>query len=308
MAWGAKNSQASQVGQGPFTADYNRSYDTNTRNKANSQFAVNPPNSADVGPHDFPGIGPDANERAYKNPSNRYSDPDYPGARQDQGYLGHEVGPRELQTGNAPSGGYTTLPGLGFAEGFQSGAIPDNRRMAERNRGDDWERYQEQVHAQRDSELRYRRSLNVEESWTQFDQDPQPGKPGGFSAPVNAIEDSPYRKDWSDNHSDMGPGSMTHNTNPNKFRNFDYFDRDTNYRQRTRYMNGTHYSMAEHNSLVPYINQAEGGSSVQQYKRNTYYLTPQPWDTTNTDGPSQTAGYATTTTLGSGDFTGSYRL
>jgi len=307
MAWGAKNLMQSQVGAGPFTADYNRNYDTHTAHSSSREFAVNPPDVADVGPYQFSGIGPDKQERAYKNPTNRAPDPIYPGARQDQGYLGHQVGPREIQTGNAPSGGYTTLPGLGFAQGFQSGAIPDNRRINPRNRADDWEDNQAMIHEQRDAELKYRRSLNVGEDWVEFDQLPQAGHAGGLSAPVNAIEDSPYRKDWSDNHSDRGPGSATHNTNPNKFRNFDLFDRDTNYRNRTRYMNGTHYSMAEHKSLNPYTNQVNGGSSVQQYKRNTYYMTPQPWDTTNTDGPSNT-GYDTTVSLAGGNFSSSYRL
>lgn len=308
MGWGRKDLQASSVGSGPFTADYNRNYDTHTAHSSSREFAVNPPDIADVGPYEYSGIGPDKQERAYRNPSNRA--PAVEAHDSQYGYLGDTVGPREIQTGNAPSGGYSTRPGLGFSANQPGvvGANPDRRRINPTNRADDWEENQYAIHENRDAELRYRRSMNTSENFVEFDQLPQAGTPNGLSAPVNAIEDSPYRKDWSDNHSDMGPGSATHNTNPNRFRNYDLFDKDSSYRSRTRYMNGTHYSMAEHKSLNPYINQANGGSSVQQVKRNTYYMTPQPWDTTSTDGPSNVAGYDTVTTLAGGNFSSSYRL
>lgn len=309
MAWGKKNLSAAGVGSGPFAANYNRAYDTHTAHDANQAFAVNPPDIADVGPHAYSGIGPDKQQRAYKNPTTVMADVNYPGETdQYGGYLGHTVGPREIQTGNAPSGGYTTLPGLGFAQGFQSGAIPDNRRITPRNRADDWEDNQAAIHERRDSELKYRRSLNVDEAFVEFDHAPTAGE---FVSPqVNAIEDSPLRKDWNPAHSQYGQGgSATFETNPNRFRNFDYFDRDTDYRNRTRYMNGTHYSMAEHHTLDPYVNSVNGGSSVQQYKRNTYYMTPQPWDGTNTDGPANVPNYATVTDLTGGTQYGtSYRL
>lgn len=308
MGWGRKDLQASSVGAGPFSADYNRNYDTHTAHTSNQEFAVNPPDIADVGPYQFSGLGPDKEARAYRSPLSMSPDVLHGSP---YGYLGDTIGPREIQTGNAPSGGYTTLPGLGFAANQRGvvGVVPDQRRANPRNRSDDWEDNQANIHQQRDAELTYRRSLNVSENWSERDQLPVPGHNGGLSANINAIEDSPYRRDWSDGHAQGGgAGSATHNTNPNKFRNMDAFDRDSSYRSRTRYMNGTHFSMAEHKSLNPYTNQVNGGSSVQQVKRNTYYMTPQPWDTTSTDGPANVAGYDTTTSLAGGNFSSSYRL
>lgn len=304
MAWGSTIPGGNNVGAGPFAADYNRSYDTHTAHTSNTAFAVNPPAFADEGPYEYSGIGPDPIERKYRNPTNRVADQAQHG--DDYGYLGDTIGPREIQTGNAPSGGYATRPGLGFAAGFQRGAIPDNRRVAARNRQDDWEDNQVGIHYQRDANVRSRRQANVRESWTEFDSLPAPVHQ------INAIEDSPYRKDWSDEHMGpgMGGGSATYRTNPNKFRNFDRYDFDSNYANSgSRYNNGTHYSMAVHQTLTPYGPSTDGANPVRA-GRNTYRIQPAPWDTTNTDGPANTPSYVTTNNLGAGGQNGSpsYRL
>jgi hypothetical protein len=286
MGWGKQNLQASSSGAGPYAANYNRAYDSHTQKGSNNAFTTNPPSVSDVGPYEFSGLNA---ERKYVNPTNHVPDQAFHGSL---GYLGDAIGPREIQTGNAPSGGYATLP-FSYTVGFQKNAIPDNRRMAERNRADDWEHYQKPIHVQRDAEQRLRRSENVDEDWATMK-----GAAGPWKSPHNGIEDSPYRRDWPDAH--MGPGgaggSATYHTNPNKFVNYDVFDSATNYKTSgARYLNGTHYSMAVHQTLTPYVQQLDGGTPVRTL-RNTYRLDPQPWDATNTDGPSNTPGYATTVT------------
>jgi hypothetical protein len=303
MAWGkAIPSGSAGVGAGPFAANYNRGFDTGTRKGSNGAFAVNPPAYADEGPYEYSGLGPDPIERAYRNPTNRAPDQGFHGAP--YGYLGDTVGPREIQTGNAPSGGYMT--DMVYSVGFQKGAIPDNRRVAERTRPDDWEARQGPIHARRDAETRSRRAANVRESWVEFDTLPMP------IHQINAVEDSPYRKDWSDAH--MGPGgaggSATYRTNPNRFRNFDRYDFATDRATSgARYLNGTHYSMAVHQTLTPYGPSTDGANPVRA-GRNTFIATPAPWDSTNTDGPANTPGYMTTANLSNGPSQGlpSYRL
>src|SRR5580658_9372567 len=109
MAWGKQLPSGSNgVGTGPFAANYNRNYDTHTEHSSNQAFAVNPPAYADDGPYEFSGVGPDPTDRAYRNPSHRVAGA--LGSGDPYGYLGDTVGPREIQTGNAPSGGYATLP------------------------------------------------------------------------------------------------------------------------------------------------------------------------------------------------------
>jgi hypothetical protein len=305
MGWNRQNLNASGVGAGPYTANYNRSYDTHTEHGSNSAFAVNPPAYADVGPYEYSGRGNDPQVRAYHNPENIIPDVQH-GSQ--YGYLGDTIGPREIQTGNAPSGGYATLP-FSYTVGFQQGALPDNRRMAERNRSDDWHENQYDIYTQRDAERRSRRAGNVSEDWVEFDPVPFPVHP------VNAIEDSPYRKDWPDGHQTGGMpgGSATWRTNPNTFRNLDRYDYPGSYAiSGSRYMNGTHYSMAVHQTLTPYGPSTDGANPVR-VGRNTYRMEPAPWDTTNTDGPSNTPGYSTTISLegtssGTGFGTSSYMI
>lgn len=302
MSFKKQNLQASQMGAGPYAANYNRAYDTHTEKGSNAAFASNPPAYADHGPYEYAGLGTDAGNRAYRNPTNRAADV---AAHGDDGYLGLTMGPKEIQTGNAPSGGYTTRPGLGFTANQKNvvGVEPDLRRMGQRNM--DWEHDQVGAHEVRDRETRYRRGLNVREDWATM----KPvGKPD-LSA-HNGIEDSPYRiHDWPDTHSLTGePGSTTWRTNPNKFDNYDVFDSNTSYRTTgARYNNGTHYSMAVHQTLTPYHSQVDGGTPTRQL-RNTYRLDPQPWDATNTDGPANTPTYQTQTNVGAVSYGQSYRL
>jgi hypothetical protein len=307
MGWGKSPSASSSVGAGAFAADYNRSYDTHTSHTSNTAFAVNPPSYPDTGPYEVSGLGTDKQARAYKSPIN--FEPDQALHGSPYGYLGDQDGPREIQTGNAPSGGYSTRPGLGFTAGGNGivGINPDRRRIRPGNRSDDWEDNQAQIHYWRDRELRFRRAENVQESWVQYDTLPKP------VTQVNAHEDSPYRKDWPDQHMGPGgqPGSATYRKNPNTFRNFDRQFFASNYATGAgaRYNNGTHYSMAVHQTLTPYGPSTDGANPVRA-SRNTYRIDPAPWDTTNTDGPSNTASYATTLNLSGGGSNGSpsYRL
>lgn len=300
MAWGKSIPGGGGMGAGPFAANYNRAYDTHTAKTSNTAFANNDISYADAGPDEYSGVGGDPISRQYRNPLTFAPD----AANGDLGYLGHAVGPRELQTGNAASGGYSTFP-LSFSAGFQQGAIPDNRRMAERTRPDDWEARQGPIHARRDANLVSRRAANVRESWVQFDTLPAPVHA------INAVEDSPYRKDWSDAHAANGQGgSATYRTNPNRFRNFDRYDYTGEYANSgARYLNGSHYSMAVHQTMTPYGPSTDGANPVRAL-RNTYRIAPAPWDTTNTDGPANTPSYVTTTNLGDGGNAGlpSYRL
>lgn len=292
MAWGKK---VGNVGAGPYVANYNRNFDTHTAKGSDQAFAVNPPDLADSGPQNYSGLGTHQ-PRQYRNPVTV----EVSSVPRQDGYLGNTVGPRDMHTGNAPSGGYTTLPGLGFTANQPGvvGAQPDNRRINPRNHADDWEENQRGIHYRRDDETRYRRSENVEEDWSGF---PLPSlRPG--AGEINAIEDSPYRRDWPE------PNRITMRTNPNRFRNHDNWDQTSSYKNSgSRYLNGMHYSFAEHNSLNPYVNQVEGGSAVRSL-RNTYRLDPQPWDTTNTDSPQNTPGYETTTSLTGGAYGSAHRL
>lgn len=308
MGWGRQNVQASQVGAGPYAANYNRNFDTHTEKGSNQAFAVNPPAYSDVGPYEYSGIGTDKQDRAYHNPTNCAPDQAQHGSP--YGYLGDTRGPREIQTGNAPSGGYYTQYGLSW--GFQQNAVPDDRRMGV-YRPSDWEHDQVRFHADRDAELKYRRSLNVDENWTTFQYAPTAGEAG--STAVNAIEDSPYRKDWPDGHAANGRvgGSATYKTNPNRFRNTDVYDSPGWFGKTsgTRFMNGTHYSMAVHPTMTPYEPSTVGGTPVRNL-RNTFSMTPAPWDTTNTDSPNNTSGYPTNVSAtggaGSSAYGNSYRI
>lgn len=294
MPWGSK--KAMGMGNGPYSAKYNQNFTGATSSGANPLFANNDPNQADVGPYNYAGVGPDPVDRAYRNPLNVAVGPEG-----GDGYLGMAVGERELQTGNAPSGGYEWFPQ--YVAGFQANVVPDNRRTMQ-YRPSDWEHDQVNIHERRDAELRYRREINVDEDWVQFQSLPMPDHQ------VNAIEDSPYRKDWPDGHAAGGRegGTATYRTNPNRFRNTDNWDQSSTYKNSgSRYLNGTHFSFAQHNSLQPYVNQYEGGTPTRQL-RNTYRLDPQPWDTTNTDGPSNTGGYDTVTNLYGGAYGNAYRL
>lgn len=276
--------KASGVGAGPYAADYNRSYNTHTEHNASEAFANNDVAIADQGPYEYPGH---LEGRRYVNPITCV--PDVQHGNQ-YGYLGDTPGPREMQTGNAPSGGYMVNPGGNYTVGFQAGALPDNRRVAERSRGDDWEWNQAKINrvdlgGNRD----FRRS---EVRWAEEFSIPQPV--WGVDVPVNAIEDSPYRRDWPE------PNRLTMRTNPNPTRVLNAYDQASEFKNSgTRYNNGTHYSMAEHNSLTPTPMQTQG--TPVRGLRNTYRLTPAPWDGTNTDGPANTSGYQTTTNIGGSD-------
>jgi hypothetical protein len=291
------------VANGPYTANYNRQYDTHTEHGANGAFAVNPPDVADRGPYEFSDVG---RGPKYVNPLNKIPDKNLPGRSNVDGYLGDATGPREIQTGNAASGGYTTYPGLGFADGFQRGVHPDNRRMQERTRSDDWEANQAKINRVDIGGNQDFRRGEVRLYGAEHFTPPVPAAPVWKSP--NAITDSPYRQDWSEGHGPNGDKGLTVRTNPNPYLYLNKFDQASEKKNSgSRYLNGMHYSMAEHQTLQPYVDQTDGSNAVRKF-RNTYRITPAPWDTTNTDGPSNTPEYVTTTNLYDGLPSRSYRL
>lgn len=260
MAWGNVRETRNKL----YEADYNRAYDTHVETPTSREFEVNGPNRPDAAPENTPA------SRAYKNPLTAVVDLDPM----------ITIGPREIQTGNAPSGGYSTDPGNGFASNLNSYEFPDSRRML-RYRPYDFETDQVAVDTNRDLELRKRRAETTAEDLDSMDSEKR------FSA-VHAVEHSPYEQKW-------GEGDrMTSGINPNRFR----FWRDwgtSNGVSRdagSRYLNGEHYSMATHNTLNPYGDQLDGMQPVTR-ARNTFRLDPQPWDAGYNDAPTNTANYAT---------------
>lgn len=269
MAWGKQKTRNK-----PYEADYNRAYDTHTSGATSREFAVNNPVVAD---HPQEGTPP---TRHYKNPL--FGVPES-GAQPDT------VWQREVQTGNAPSGGYAERPYLGFAsrmggESIGNLTIGDNRRLGE-YRPNDWEHDQVQAYDQRDRERKYRRT---EVGQAQNESSGENVVARIPENPVHAVEDSPYRWGWAT------PNRPTMSVNPNPWRFWRDWDRAAEYRgSGARYNNGTHYSMAQHNSLDPYGPSTTGGTAVRHF-RNTYRLDPQPWDAGRTDSPQNTPGYVTT--------------
>jgi hypothetical protein len=255
---------------------------------------------ADIGPEEYSAVGQNQYPR-YHNPNT--SAPNAADGPPASGYLGDSIGPREIQTGNAPSGGYTTLPGLGFTANQYGvvGVNPDNRRAAAVNRTDDWETNQAAINrwaigGNQDARRDVVR-LNDEETFVNYGHLPMP------SHQVNAITDSPYRRDWPE------PDRLTMRNNPNQYRYRNDYDRaDVQRNSGTRYVNGTHFSFAEHNTLTPYKDQ-QGGSQPVRALRNTYRITPAAWDADNTDSPSNNPSYTQTVNLaGGGEYPASYML
>lgn len=284
MAFGKKKDANS-----PFAADYNREYDTHTMGPDPSKPDVsNPPHYADSGPDNFAGLGAD---RKYRNPVTSVN-------QDDLDYLGDTIGPREIQTGNAPSGGYSTLPGNGYAQRLDGITLPDDRRSGA-YRPSDWEANQEAIHAKRDADTRFRRAETTVEDLANIH--PTPYKPE-----IHAVEHSPIERRYSEGD------RMTSGINPNWWRFWRDWDRAGDYRgSGARYLNGQHYSMAQHNSLDPYGPQTNGSAPVRSY-RNTYRIDPQPWDDGITDSPNTVAGYDTVINRASvpqaGGFGQTYRL
>lgn len=282
MAFGKKRANA------PFAADYNREYDTHTTGPDPSRPDVsNPPAYSDSGPDNFSGLGVD---RKYRNPTTTVNEGDLD-------YLGDTIGPREIQTGNAPSGGYSTLPGLGFASDLDGNVFPDSRRTGQ-YRPSDWEANQVAIHDKRDADRRARRAENVQEDLANIHPTP-------YVPEVHAVEHSPIERRYSEG------GRLTSAINPNWWRFWRDWDRASDYRgSGARYLNGQHYSMAQHNSLDPYGPSTDGSAPVRSY-RNTYRIDPQPWDDGITDSPNNTAGYATVidrTSSNDSGFGNTYRL
>lgn len=270
MAWGQPKTRNK-----PYEADYNRAYDTHTPGATSREFAVNNPTSADRPQENTPP------HRAYKNP---LAGVDATGAEPDA------VWQREMQTGNAPSGGYTERPYLGFAsriggESIGNVTIGDTRRLGE-YKPNDWESGQVGIHVMRDHD----RVLRREEVGQEQNESSGANAVARIAeSPVTAVEDSPYR--WGN----PTPNRPTMSVNPNTWRFWRDWDRAGDYRgSGARYLNGMHYSMAQHNSLDPYGPSTDGAAPVRQF-RNTFRLDPQPWDAGNTDSPQNTPGYVTTT-------------
>lgn len=261
MAWGKVREDRNKL----YEADYNRAFDTHVETPTSREFEVNRPNMADAPPVNTPA------SRAYMNPL-RSVGPELDGP--------HSIGPREIQTGNAPSGGYSTDPGNGFASHLNGFEFPDNRRSLA-YRPYDFENDQVAVYTDRDIELRSRRAETTVEDLDSLDAEKR------FSG-VHDVEHSPYEKVW-------GEGDrMTSGTNPNRWRFWREWgtsngvSRDAG----SRYLNGEHYSMAQHHTLNPYEDQLDGMHPVSR-SRNTYRLDPQPWDAGLNDAPTNTANYAT---------------
>lgn len=289
MAWGKQKSS-----NAPFEADYNRAWDTHTSGREDvgggqGRPAVNPPHTADTGPDNFAGLGVD---RRYRNPVTTVN-------QDDLDYLGDSIGPREVATGNAPSGGYSTLPGLGFAPVLDGTIFPDDRRSMA-YRPSDWELNQEAIHDKRDADTRTRRAETTQEDLAGV-------RPNPYVPEVHAVEHSPIERRYSEGD------RLTSATNPNQWRFWRDWDRAGDYRgSGSRYLTGEHYSMAQHNSLDPYGPSTDGSAPVRSY-RNTYRIDPQPWDDGITDSPSNVAGYQTVISRASGGSAGfssgsAYRL
>lgn len=263
MPWGNSRQTRNKL----YEADYNRAFDTHQQSPTSREFEVNGPNSAEAAPQNL------NTEGGYRNPLNRTFDPDD---------ISHTVGPRDVQTGNAPSGGYTTLPGMGFASGLNGYEFPDNRRSLA-YRPSDWEANQVQIDFLRDAELRKRRAETTKEDLSALESEV---RLGSVDRSAKASY-SPYSKTWGEG------GRMTSGTNPNKFRLWREWGTSDGERRDAgaRYLNGEHYSMATHNSLNPYGPSTDGMDPVRK-SRNTYRLDPQPWDSGLNDAPTNTQTYA----------------
>lgn len=257
MAWG-------QTKNKPFEADYNRQYDTHTSGRTDASNFSNDPSYADT-PTDSARLG-EGLARSY-----RVTQLDEP----------VQIGPREIATGNAPSGGYQTDPGLGWAQDWQRSRAYRPYRVVE-----DYEAGQAIVNAQRDLDIRERRyNARVAEDLA---------TPKGLapSLPIRAVEHSPYEREWSEAHGPHGEPGPTVRSNPNPWSFFrDWDNPGDGYRgSGARYLNGERTSQAVHNTLNPYSEQ-EDGMAPRRQGRNTYRVDPAPWDGPQTDGPGNTPGY-----------------
>lgn len=282
MGWGNPRTSRNKL----YEADYNRAYDTHQQAPTSREFEVNRPNSSERAPHNVNTDG------GYRNPLNKAYDPD-----DDT----HTIGPRETQTGNAPSGGYSTLPGNGYAADLNGYEFPDNRRTMA-YRPNDWESGQVGIHYLIDADTRERRSdAGVSEDFTRLEDAPR-------LEAVRAATHSPYEREWSETD------RITAGTNPNRWRFWKEWGTSDGVRKDagSRYLNGEHYSMAQHNSLNPYGPSTDGMDPVMK-RRNTYRIDPQPWDEGLNDAPTNTPMYPTggPSLASAGDSTGlgrSFRL
>lgn len=263
MAWGQTRNKA-------YQADYNRSFNTHTSGTPEQDATVRDPSYADVGP-----VG-------YQNPTSAPDLQPYP-----------QTGPTEIATGNAPSGGYSTLPGNGFSANLNEVMSHQSYRLTE-----DREAGQVIVAAVREATTEARKQT------AQVHEDLATPKPVPGSQPVRAVTHSPYEHEWGEG------GRLTTRINPNPWEyTRDWDNQGEVYRgSGARYLNGEHYSMAKHGSLNPFEGQTNGMAPVQT-RRNTYRLDPSPWDEGLTDSPDNTPGYSMTQNLGAnGPFPSNYRL
>jgi len=271
MAWG-------QTRNKPYQADYNRSFNTHTSGTPEQDATVRDPAYADTPSHGFA-----ISDGGYRNPMTAapaLDDPDM-------------IGPTEIATGNAPSGGYTTRPGKGYAAD-----LDEVMRQASYRIGENHEAGQALIAAQQDMTKKVQRAV------AQVHEDLATPKPLDESAPVRDVTHSPYERPWGEG------GRLTTRTNPNPWdMTKDWDNQGEEYRgSGARYLNGTHYSMAQHNSLNPADWQTNGMAATRQ-SRNTYRLDPAPWDEGVTDSPDTTPGYSMQQNLGSnGPFPSNYRL
>lgn len=111
--------------------------------------------------------------------------------------------------------------------------------------------------------------------------------------------DSPYQQIWSDT-----PRPMTSGKNPNTWSETRPFDQ-ASYQKGlgARFLNGNHFSMAGHRR-----NYEIYGMKPPSHSRNTYRLSPTPWDSNIVDAPENTPEYETDVNRASRNGTRSYRL